>query len=89
MKENPQNPNCQNHTNAPPRPPTPTSIMTTPQEPNTNSSSPDYKAQLDDLAVKARQPPQSPEENKPEGTGAVIVDKGKPPPLPSLPGCLA
>lgn len=57
--------------------------MSTSQEPNTNcsESSPDYKSQLDDLAIKARQPPQSPEENKPEGTGAVIVDKGKP--LPS------
>lgn len=66
--------------------------MSTSQEPNTNSSesSPDYKAQLDDLATKARQPPQSPEENKPEGTGAVIVDKGTPLlSLLSLGRCLA
>lgn len=65
--------------------------MSTSQEPNTNSSesSPDYKAQLDDLATKARQPPQSTEgdeDNKPEGTGAVIVDKGKQ--LLSLPLCV-
>ncbi|KAK1829678.1 hypothetical protein QBC39DRAFT_356186 [Podospora conica] len=54
--------------------------MSTPQEPTTTSSSSsvDYKAQLDELATKAREPPQSTEsqeEKKPEGTGAVIVEK--------------
>ncbi|KAK0752050.1 hypothetical protein B0T18DRAFT_426597 [Schizothecium vesticola] len=53
--------------------------MSTPQATGSPSEPIDYKAQLDDLATKPRQPPQSTEgqedNNKPEGTGAVIVDK--------------